>query len=161
MAHINFPSRSRRVEGGRATRLYWCILNLLCATSVFSVVAFFAQVNNHRDTENTEVAQRNPNEVTTQEGDYKMRAQPEKSQSFSAAELVDRAIQRRAIEAVIWGMPAVNGDLMFQAFRNIGGDFNQVCYWSNAAGSVELYFGPAVPESTESIVREDLEPAGR
>ena len=49
---------------------------------------------------------------------------------FSAAELVDRAIQRRAIEAVIWGMPAVNGDLMFQAFRNIGGDFNQVCYWS-------------------------------
>jgi hypothetical protein len=48
----------------------------------------------------------------------------------SAAELVDRAIQRRAVEAVIWGMPAVNGDLMFQAFRNIGGDFNQVCYWS-------------------------------
>jgi Uncharacterized conserved protein len=49
---------------------------------------------------------------------------------FSATDLVDRAIQRRAIEAVIWGMPAVNGDLMFQAFRNIGGDFNQVCYWS-------------------------------
>src|ERR1041384_583858 len=48
----------------------------------------------------------------------------------SAAELVNRAIQRRAVEAVIWGMPAVNGDLMFQAFRNIGGDFNQVCYWS-------------------------------
>jgi len=50
--------------------------------------------------------------------------------TLSATELVDRAIQRRAIEAVIWGMPAVNGDLMFQAFRNIGGDFNQVCYWS-------------------------------
>ena len=28
--------------------------------------------------------------------------------------LSDRAIERRAVEAVIWGMPAVNYDLMLQ-----------------------------------------------
>src|SRR5678810_633875 len=50
--------------------------------------------------------------------------------TISSTDVVDGAIQRRAVEAVIWSMPAVNGDLMFQAFRNIGGDFNQVCYWS-------------------------------
>src|SRR6476660_4210157 len=66
-----------------------------------------------------------------QERVTKMKPQVGKAEStFSAAELVDRAIQRRAVEAVIWSMPVVNGELMFQAFRNIGGDFNQVCFWS-------------------------------
>ena len=59
-----------------------------------------------------------------------MKAQTEKQKTLSSAELIDRAVQRRAVEAVIWAMPVVNGELMFQAFRNIGGDFNQVCYWS-------------------------------
>ena len=31
------------------------------------------------------------------------------------SELVERMVHRRAIEAVIWGMPAVNTELMFQA----------------------------------------------
>jgi hypothetical protein len=40
-------------------------------------------------------------------------------------------LHRRAIEAVIWGMPAVNYDLMYQAaVREAKGDFNQVIYWS-------------------------------
>ena len=40
-------------------------------------------------------------------------------------------IHRRAVEAVIWGMPAVNTDLMFQAMtRAVRGDWNQVVYWS-------------------------------
>ena len=42
-------------------------------------------------------------------------AQEKNSQAFSPAELTERAIHRRAVEAVIWGMPAVNYDLMFQA----------------------------------------------
>jgi len=51
--------------------------------------------------------------------------------SFSPSELVERAIQRRAVEAVIWGMPAVNYDLMFQAMvRETKGGFNQIVYWS-------------------------------
>jgi hypothetical protein len=51
--------------------------------------------------------------------------------TFSAADLRARAIQRRAVEAVIWGMPAVNYDLMYQAMvREAKGAFNQIVYWS-------------------------------
>jgi hypothetical protein len=39
-------------------------------------------------------------------------------------------IEARAVEAVIWGMPAVNYDLMLQEFNRIGGKDNQVVYWS-------------------------------
>ena len=42
-------------------------------------------------------------------------AQEKNLQAFSPAELTERTLHRRAIEAVIWGMPAVNFDLMFQA----------------------------------------------
>jgi hypothetical protein len=60
-----------------------------------------------------------------------MKAQTEKTKEFSANELGERAIQRRAVEAVIWGMPAVNTDLMYQAMvRETKGDWNQIVYWS-------------------------------
>jgi hypothetical protein len=50
---------------------------------------------------------------------------------LTPAELDERMLHRRAIEAVIWGMPAVNYDLMYQAaVREAKGDFNQVIYWS-------------------------------
>ena len=41
-------------------------------------------------------------------------APPFLPQGFAAEELNRRAIERRAVEAVIWGMPAVNFDLMAQ-----------------------------------------------
>jgi hypothetical protein len=45
--------------------------------------------------------------------------------------LIRNALHRRAIEAVIWGMPAVNTDLMYQAMaREVKGGWNQVVYWS-------------------------------
>lgn len=61
-----------------------------------------------------------------------MKAQTEKKEStFSPAELAERAIQRRAVEAVMWGMPAVNTDLMYQAMaRETNGGWNQIVYWS-------------------------------
>jgi len=60
-----------------------------------------------------------------------MKAQTEKAGAFSAADLAERAIQRRAVEAVVWGMPAVNTDLMYQAMaRETKGDWNQIVYWS-------------------------------
>jgi hypothetical protein len=65
-----------------------------------------------------------------EKGVTKMKAHIGRSETFGSTDLVERAIHRRAVEAAIWGIPAVNGDLMFQAFRNIGGDFNQICYWS-------------------------------
>jgi len=49
----------------------------------------------------------------------------------AASELAERMLHRRAFEAVVWGMPAVNTDLMFQAMaRATKGDWNQIVYWS-------------------------------
>ena len=58
---------------------------------------------------------------------------PVRAQSLSAEDLARRTIERRAVEAVIWGMPAVNAELMFQAMRDARADFNQVVYWSQPA----------------------------
>src|SRR6478672_1679564 len=52
------------------------------------------------------------------------------AQKFSADELQQRAIERRAVEAVIWGMPAVNYERMLQAAQANGAKLNQVVYWS-------------------------------
>jgi hypothetical protein len=41
----------------------------------------------------------------------------------------ERATQRRAAEAVIWAMPAVNTDLMLQAARRIGAGDNEIVCW--------------------------------
>lgn len=48
---------------------------------------------------------------------------------LTADELRNRTIERRAIEAVNWGIPVVNFDRMLQAFKEKGGDFNQIVYW--------------------------------
>jgi len=56
---------------------------------------------------------------------------PALAQNLSPEDLVRRTVERRAIEAVIWGMPAVNYDLMYQAMvRETKGSFNQIVYWS-------------------------------
>ncbi len=58
-------------------------------------------------------------------------AAPTIAQSISSEEIANRAIHRRGVEAVIWGMPVVNFDLMYQAMvRETKGGFNQVLYWS-------------------------------
>jgi hypothetical protein len=56
------------------------------------------------------------------------------SQDFAPDELTRRNIERRAVEAVIWGMPVVNTDLMRQEmFRKTSGKENQMLYWSRPA----------------------------
>jgi len=53
------------------------------------------------------------------------------AQAPNATELADRAIHRRAVEAMIWGMPAVNYDLMLQAMlTTTTAKPNQIVYWS-------------------------------
>jgi hypothetical protein len=52
------------------------------------------------------------------------------AQTSLADDINRRAIERRAFEAVIWGMPAVNTDLMYQAMLRLGGKPNQIVYWS-------------------------------
>jgi len=48
----------------------------------------------------------------------------------TAADITRRAIERRAAEAVVWGMPAVNYDLMRQQMlTKTAGKENQVIYW--------------------------------
>ncbi len=54
-----------------------------------------------------------------------------RAQDFSTEDLARRTIERRAVETVIWGMPAVNTDLMLQAMiGSAKGKPNQIVYWS-------------------------------
>jgi hypothetical protein len=56
------------------------------------------------------------------------------AQTPSANDLNQRAVERRAVEAVIWGMPAVNTDLMLQEMlRKTTAKVNQVVYWGRPA----------------------------
>ncbi|HUL67887.1 MAG TPA: DUF1254 domain-containing protein [Burkholderiaceae bacterium] len=44
---------------------------------------------------------------------------------------IERVRFGRAVEAIVWGMPVVNYDLMYQEMvRKVKGDFNQILYWS-------------------------------
>jgi hypothetical protein len=52
------------------------------------------------------------------------------SPSFTAEQLSERALHRRAVEAVICGMPAVNYERMLQQALASGAKANQVVYWS-------------------------------
>ena len=55
------------------------------------------------------------------------------AQDFSADDLARRMIEQRSVEAVIWGMPAVNYDLMYQAMvrdAKAGPGSNEIVYWS-------------------------------
>ncbi len=55
---------------------------------------------------------------------------PAVAQNLSVEDLARRTIERRAVEAVIWGMPAVNYDLMLQEMlTKTAGRVNQVIYW--------------------------------
>src|SRR3984885_14529808 len=52
------------------------------------------------------------------------------AQNYSADDLARRTIERRAVEAVIWGMPAVNYDLMLhEMLTKTPGKVNQMIYW--------------------------------
>src|SRR5262245_39721586 len=52
------------------------------------------------------------------------------TQQLSPEDLAGRIIHRRAVEAVVWGMPAVNTDLMLQEMlTKTAGKVNQFIYW--------------------------------
>src|SRR5215813_14390731 len=53
------------------------------------------------------------------------------AQTASPEDLATRNIQRRAVEAMIWGMPAVNADLMLQTMlKATKAKPNEIVYWS-------------------------------
>jgi hypothetical protein len=52
------------------------------------------------------------------------------AQTLTPDQLAQRSIERRAVEAAIWGMPVVNYDLMLQEMlTKTPGKVNQVIYW--------------------------------
>ena len=63
------------------------------------------------------------------------KATPTTESKFSPSELTERMVHRRAVEAVIWGMPAVNFDRMLRAAIDNGGNANQMIYWSQPVNS--------------------------
>jgi hypothetical protein len=72
------------------------------------------------------------------------------AQSFSAEELARRTTERRAVEAVVWGMPLVNTDAMRQAYlRDVGAKYNDICYFSKPA---EWRFQVTTPNASTHYV---------
>jgi hypothetical protein len=68
----------------------------------------------------------------------------------SAEELARRAIERRAVEAAIWGMPLVNTDAMRQAyFCDIGANYNDICYFSKPA---DWHFQVTTPNASTNYI---------
>ncbi len=56
------------------------------------------------------------------------------AQNISGDELARRNIERRAVEAMIWAMPAVNADLMLQTMLgSTKARVNEIVYWSRPA----------------------------
>ena len=54
----------------------------------------------------------------------------------SSSDLQSRSIERRAVDAAIWGMPAVNYDLMLQEMLSkTGCKVGQVIYWGRPLDS--------------------------
>lgn len=55
---------------------------------------------------------------------------PKSDIAFTPTQIAERTLHRRAVEAVIWGMPAVNYDLMLQEMlTKTRGKVGQVIYW--------------------------------
>ncbi|NNU69741.1 DUF1254 domain-containing protein [Rhizobium sp. WYCCWR 11152] len=60
-------------------------------------------------------------------------AMPSLAENLSQQALQNRAIERRAVEAVIWGMPAVNYDLMLQEMlTTTKAGQHEIVYWGRA-----------------------------
>ncbi|WP_408600889.1 DUF1254 domain-containing protein [Pseudomonas sp. PLMAX] len=61
-------------------------------------------------------------------------APPIAAQDLSAEQLTRRTVERRAVEAAIWGMPMVSVDVMREAFfRDAKANYNDILYWSKAS----------------------------
>lgn len=54
---------------------------------------------------------------------------------FKPVDFEEQLIYNRAIEAVIWGMPAVNSELFHESLLKAKGDYNQIVYWSGLISS--------------------------
>jgi hypothetical protein len=58
-----------------------------------------------------------------------------KATSFQTSNTDEQVLFGRAFNAVVWGMPAVNFELMHESLKEARGDFNQIVYWSGLINS--------------------------
>lgn len=49
--------------------------------------------------------------------------------TFAPKDIKEQMQYQRAVEAAIWGIPAVNFQLMYKAMEKVGGSYNQIVYW--------------------------------
>jgi len=84
-------------------------------------------------------------------------------EDFSKQEVNQRTIEPRAVEAVIWGMPAVNYERMLQEGIRNGAAPNQVVYWSRPVNwkdqaltpsPATIYFNPFYDTTAGPVVLE-------
>src|ERR1700709_2718059 len=72
------------------------------------------------------------------------------AQNLSPDDLARRTFERRAVEAVNWGMPLVNTDAMRQAyFRDVGAKYNDICFFSKPA---DWHFQVTTPNASTNYV---------
>lgn len=48
---------------------------------------------------------------------------------FHAENIKEKILYQRAVDAAIWGIPAVNFQLMYKELEKINGSYNQIVYW--------------------------------
>jgi hypothetical protein len=91
------------------------------------------------------------------------------AQNLSTEDLANREIHRRAVEAVIWGMPAVNFELLVQAMVQAKGSWNQIVHysrlpdWKNQTltpNPETIYFLPFYNTKDAGPIVVDIPPAG-
>src|SRR3981081_447275 len=76
------------------------------------------------------------------------------TQNLSPDELARRTVQRRAVEAAIWGMPLANTDAMREAyFRDVGAKYNDICFFSKPA---DWKFQVTTPNASTNYVYFNL-----
>ncbi|SCY96205.1 Uncharacterized conserved protein [Flavobacterium anhuiense] len=49
--------------------------------------------------------------------------------SFQSENIKEKILYNRAVEAAIWGLPAVNFQLMYKGMEKLNGSYNQIVYW--------------------------------
>src|SRR5271165_2935503 len=92
-------------------------------------------------------------------------AQPAAAQNptpLSSQELASRTLYRRAVDAVIWGVPVVSLDMMRQAYLRDGkAEYNDVIWWPKGATwkNQSLATNTIVPTSTSSPIRKRAVPS--
>ncbi|WP_278020930.1 DUF1254 domain-containing protein [Flavobacterium ginsengisoli] len=65
----------------------------------------------------------------TKTTDTENKSSKDNTTAFKPANIKEEILYQRGVEAAIWGMPAVNYQLMYDALEKLNGNYNQVVIW--------------------------------